>query len=276
MSITIALIHMKMRLLAKRANMDKARKLIKQAAVKGAKIVVLPSMVNVAPFYLVYPPARAKYIAKNQAERIPGSTSDFLSMTAVENGVYIIAGPIIERAGPRLFLTTIVLGPDGDIAAKYRKIAVNSRDEELGISGGREFHVIDAGVRKAGLMAEDDIYYPEIARSLLVKGATLFITPLRIGDNVQRTELILSARAVENHTPILAVGGILETSDRYIEMPTMVIHPDKGVDEKMSNEESFILVEVSPKPDSQSLIDGTLLLAKNLSQIYCRAFRQSI
>ncbi|HIQ55341.1 MAG TPA: carbon-nitrogen hydrolase family protein, partial [Pyrodictium sp.] len=47
MTITVALLHMKLKPLAKRSNLEKARKLIKEAAVRGAKLVVLPSFFNI-------------------------------------------------------------------------------------------------------------------------------------------------------------------------------------------------------------------------------------
>ena len=266
---------MKMKLLAKKANLDKARKLVKEAALKGAKIVVLPSMVNVSPFYLNYPPARAKNVARNQAERIPGSTTDYLSMTAVENGVFLIAGPIIERAGPRLFLSTVVIAPDGSITAKYRKMAINGLDEELGVSSGKTLYVLKNTSRKIGIMAEDDVYHPEIARSLLLMGSTLLIASLRIGDPVNRAKLLLMARAAENQVPVLAVGGALETNERYVEMPTFVVHPELGIRDEMKEEENYILVEVSDKPDNKRDIVEAMLKAKTLSQIYCKTAKES-
>ena len=79
MPITVALIHMRLKPLAKKSNLEKARKLVKEAALKGARLAVLPAFVNIGPFFLHYPRTRNRAITRNQAERIPGNTFEYLS-----------------------------------------------------------------------------------------------------------------------------------------------------------------------------------------------------
>jgi predicted amidohydrolase len=268
---------MKLRLLTKKSNLEKARKLTREAAAKGAKLVVLPAFVNTAPFYLYYSMQRNKVIAKNQAERVPSMTSEYLSMIAAESGVYLVAGPIIERAGPRLFLTTLIISPTGEIISKYRKMVINGVDRELGISAGRTPFVLDQLGRSMGIMAEDDLYYPEVARTLVMMGATALVTSLRIGDPVDKIRLMLLARSMENHVPILAVGGALETPDKYYETPTMVVDPEKGiVDEVKDTEDTFVLVEMVERPDNLREIYEETLRTKTLASALCRAARENI
>ena len=277
MTITVALLHMKLKPLAKRSNLEKARKLIKEAALRGAKLVVLPSYFNIGAFYLHYPPHRTKTIARNQAEKIPGATIEQLSGIALENGVYIVAGPIIERAGPKLFLTTVIIAPNGTIVAKYRKIGVNGLDSELGISPGRQLCIFDRLPRVFGIMAEDDIYFPEIARSLVMMGATALIVSLRHGDDVEKVKLVLRARSIENNVPILAVGGAFETVDKYVEVPTFVVDPNKGVIEELREDvDTYMLVEVVENPENMRDIVQATMMAKSLSHIYCKIARETV
>ncbi|KSW12500.1 amidohydrolase [Pyrodictium occultum] len=277
MPITVALVHMRLKPLAKKSNLEKARKLVKEAALKGARLVVLPGFVNVGPFFLHYPRTRNRAVTRNQAERIPGNTFEYLSMVALENGVYLVAGPIIERAGPKIFLTTVVIAPNGTLLAKYRKIASNGLDEELGISPGRSLVVVDEVGRSIGLLAEDDIYYPEVARSLLLEGATVFIASLRPGEDEHRVKLSLLARSVENNVPILAVGSVFETVDKIVEMPTMVVEPQSGIVEEINEpKDTFLLVEVMEQPSNIRDIIDTSLRAKALSSIYCKAAKDSL
>ncbi len=277
MPITVALIHMRLKPLARKTNLERARKLVKEAAMKGARLVVLPAFVNIGPFFLHYPRNRNKAITRNQAERIPGSTFEYLSMVAIENGVYLIAGPIIERAGPKIFLTTMIISPSGSLMAKYRKIASNGLDEELGISSGRQVVVVDEIGRSMGIMAEDDIFYPEIARSLLLEGATLFVTSLRPGLDTNRIKLMLMSRSVENSVPILAVGSVFETIDNIVEIPTMVVDPNKGIIEEISEpKDTYLLVEVVEQPSNIKDIVETSMRAKTLSHIYCKVAKESL
>lgn len=275
MPITIALVHMKLKPLAKRSNLEKARKLVKDAAAKGARLVVLPSLVNIGQFFLYYPRNRNRIITRNQAERIPGSTYEYLSMVAIENGVYIIAGPVLERAGPRIFLTTMVIAPNGSLVARYRKLTSNSIDGELGISPGNVTLVFSDLGRSIGILAEDDIYYPEITRSLLLGGATAFIATLRPGDDASKAKLTLLVRSAETNAPILAVGGVFETNENVIDMPTMVIDPVKGIVEEINEpKDTFLLVEMVDEPSNINEILEAVQKAKMLAGIYCKAAKE--
>ncbi|BEP18463.1 carbon-nitrogen hydrolase family protein [Pyrofollis japonicus] len=277
MTITVALIHMRLKPLAKKSNLEKARKLVRDAALKGANLAVLPSFVNTGPFFLYYPRTRNQSIARNQAERIPGSTYEYLSMMAIENGIYIVAGPIVERAGPKMFLTTLIIMPNGALLAKYRKIAPNIVDEDIGISPGREIVVFNDAGRAMGLLAEDDIYYPEIARALLLSGATAMIATLRPGEDVNKVKLSLLARSIENRVPILAVGGAFETVENVIDIPTMVIDPQNGIVEEINEpKDTFLLVEVMDKPSNMKEIIEASLKAKTISTILCKAAKESL
>ncbi len=277
MPITVALIHMRLKPLAKRSNLEKARKLVKDAAMKGARLVVLPSFVNVGPFFLYYPRNRNRTITRNQAERIPGSTYEYLSMVAIENGVYIIAGPILERAGPKIFLTTMIIAPNGSLVARYRKLASNGVDEDLGISPGRGVLVFNDLGRSIGIMSEDDIYYPEVARSLLLEGATAFIVTLRPGDNVNKIRLALLARSMESNVPVLAVGSVFETVDNVIDVPSMVIDPNEGIVEEINEpKDTFLLVEMVDQPSNIKDIIEAGLRAKTLAGIYCKVAKESL
>ncbi len=277
MPITVALIHMRLKPLAKRSNLEKARKLVKDAAMKGARLIVLPSFVNVGPFFLYYPRNRNRTITRNQAERIPGSTYEYLSMVAIENGVYIIAGPILERAGPKIFLTTMIIAPNGSLVARYRKLASNGVDEDLGISPGRGVLVFNDLGRSIGIMSEDDIYYPEVARSLLLEGATAFIVTLRPGDSVNKIKLALLARSMESNVPVLAVGSVFETVDNVIDVPTMVIDPNEGIVEEINEpKDTFLLVEMVDQPSNIKDIMEAGLRAKTLAGIYCKVAKESL
>ena len=277
MPITVALTHMRLRPLAKKSNLEKARKLVREAALKGAKLVVLPSFENIGHFFLHYPRTRSRAITRNQAERIPGNTFEYLSMVALENGVYIIAGPIIERAGPKIFLTTMVISPNGSLIAKYRKVASNGLDEELGISPGKQTVVIDDMGRSIGIMAEDDIFYPEVARSLLLEGATALIVTLRPGEDISRVKLALMARSIENNVPNLADGSVFEAAERVVEIPTMVVDPQNGIVEEVNEpSDTYILVEVMEQPSNIQDIVRASLMAKALASIYCKAAKESL
>ncbi len=234
----IAIAHLTLKLMSKKQNFDKIKKAVQEAKVKGAKTVILPPMLNVGPVLSFFGPAQCRSIIKNHAERIPmGNTTNMLTSLAVSNGVFLIAGPIIERAGPRVFLTSIAISPTGMIMGKYRKIILNPGDKSLGISPGKTLEMISIK-EKYGLLLENDLMYPEIARGLTVLGSTILLSYLRPEPAFdKRIKKILEARSIENNLPLIAVGGAVKSQDQILgETPSLIFDPSEGLLEEITME----------------------------------------
>lgn len=255
----IAVAHLKTRIGAKRTNMEHVKRIIKEAKQKGVRIIVLPSMFNSGPIidYLSQP--RLKYAMRSQAERIPGPTTDQLSAYAIDSSIYIVGGPIIERAGPKLFLTMVIVGPDGSILGKYRKIVLSAKDEEAGISSGRELIYFNLD-RKYGILAEDDLLTPEIPRSLSITGANTLITTIRVKPENRIIHYILITRALENNVPIIAAGGIAENQGEIAgEVVSLIFDPKEGMlGYAEGDEEQLVLADV-PNIKPQQLVSSNSL-----------------
>lgn len=52
-----------------------------------------------------------------------GATCRTLSKLSEKFGVYIVAGPIIERDGVNLYNTSTVWNPKGELTARHRKVS---------------------------------------------------------------------------------------------------------------------------------------------------------
>lgn len=255
----IAVAHLKTRIGAKRTNMEHVKRIIKEAKHKGVRIIVLPSMFNSGPIIDYLPQPRLKYAMRSQAERIPGPTTDQLSTYAIDSSMYIVGGPIIERAGPKLFLTTVIVGPDGSILGKYRKIVLSTKDEEAGISSGRELIYFNLD-RKYGILAEDDLLTPEIPRSLSITGADTLITSIRVKPENRIIHYVLITRALENNVPIIAAGGIAENQGEIAsEVMSLIFDPKEGMlGYAEGDEEQLVLADI-PNIKPQQLISSNSL-----------------
>ncbi len=234
----IALAHLTLKLMSRKTNFEKVRKAVHEAKVKGAKTVILPSMINVGPLLSFYTPAQCRGVIKNHAERIPtGTTMNLLTTVAVSNGVFIIAGPMLERAGPKVFLTSVAVSPTGNIIAKYRKIIMNPGDRQIGLSPGKDLQVI--GIKENyGVLLENDVLFPEISRALTIIGASLLLSFLRIEPVFdKRMEKVLEARSIENNLPLVALGGAAKSHDELLgETPSLIFDPSDGLLEKITIE----------------------------------------
>jgi predicted amidohydrolase len=187
-------------------NLETAERLIRAAASSGAELVALPELWSCHGLERVY---------KENAEPIPGPTTDFLSDLAHELGVYLLGGSILEGdASPRkLHNTSTFFTPDGEMSAVYRKIHlfdVKAPDREYleseTIAPGAEIATAKAGAATLGLSVCYDLRFPELYRLLALRGAEVLMVPaaFTLQTGKDHWELLLRARAVENQAYVVA------------------------------------------------------------------------
>lgn len=162
--------------------------LIKKAAAERADLICLPEYVTCTGNQI--PPPGA-------AEPIPGPSTDYFGKLAKEHGVYIVAG-LVERDGPLVYNTAALLGPDGDLVGKYRKVCPTDGEIEDGIAPGTEYPVFDTRFGKVGMMICWDVHFPEVARRLSNGGAEIIAMPIAGGNPA-----LARARAIENQVYLL-------------------------------------------------------------------------
>jgi predicted amidohydrolase len=191
----------------KEANVATALELIDRAAGSGARLVALPEV------WTHLGPDAGSHEA---AEPIPGPTIERLAERARRHGIYLHCGSIYERAAgePRLFNTTVVVDPRGQIVAKYRKIHMYDVDLASGESyresatnaPGDEIVTFDLDGITVGLAICYDLRFPEIFRILALRGAEVIVLPaaftLTTGKDVW--EVLIRARAIENQVFMVA------------------------------------------------------------------------
>ena len=190
----------------KQENLDTAERLIRSAVSAGADLVTLPELWSCHGLEDVY---------KENAEPVPGPTTEFLGALARELGVYILGGSILE-GGPlstKLHNTSTFFGPDGKMSAVYRKIHlfdVRAPDREYleshTIEAGTEVVTAKAGAATVGLSVCYDVRFPELYRLLALRGAEVLAVPaaFTLQTGKDHWELLLRARAVENQAYVVA------------------------------------------------------------------------
>jgi predicted amidohydrolase len=163
--------------------------LIAKAAEQKADLVVLPETLT---YYGTGRPI------EECAESIPGPSTEYFGRLAKQHNLYIVAG-LVERDGKTLYNTAALIGPDGALAGKYRKVSLPRSEIEGGITPGRDYPVFETRFGKVGMMICYDGFFPEVARALTIKGAEVIAWPVW-GCN----PLLASARACENHVYVVS------------------------------------------------------------------------
>jgi predicted amidohydrolase len=166
-------------------------RLVEQAAQEGADVVCLPEGITIVGTGLTYAEA---------AEAVPGPTTAFLGDLARRLHVWIVAG-LYERSGARVYNTAVLVGRDGTLVGRYRKMSLPDEEIEGGITPGSETPVFDTDFGRVGLMICWDSSYPEVARALAARGAEVILMPIWGGE-----ETLVQARAIENQVYVVASG----------------------------------------------------------------------
>ena len=159
----------------------------------------------------------------DQAEPIPGPSTEFFGALAKELQVVIVTS-LFERRAPGLYHNTaVVMEKDGTIAGKYRKMHIPDDpgyyEKFYFTPGDLGFQPIQTSVGKLGVLVCWDQWYPEAARLMALAGAELLIYPTAIGydpndsqDEQERQRMawqtVQRGHAVANGLPVVTVNRV--------------------------------------------------------------------
>ena len=191
---------------------------IRQLAADGAELIVLQELHNGLYFCQT-----ENVDIFDQAEPIPGPSTDFFGALAKELAVVIVTSLFERRAAGLYHNTAVVLEKDGSIAGKYRKMHIPDDpayyEKFYFTPGDLGFHPIQTSVGRLGVLVCWDQWYPEAARLMALQGAELLIYPTAIGydshdtpDEQERQReawtTVQRGHAVANGLPVVAVNRV--------------------------------------------------------------------
>ncbi len=200
-----------------------------EAGRAGCDIICLGEWINLAG-------VRGKAYA-DIAETIPGASTERLGEVAKEHGMYIVAA-LGEREGHAIYNTSVLIGRDGKVKGKYRKVQLPREEIEAGVTPGASYPVFDTDFGRIGMMVCWDNQYAEPARALAIQGAEIILMPIWGGN-----EILTKARAIENQVFVVsssysdrsAVYGpwgevLAEAKERpgiaYVDIDLNEVHPE--------------------------------------------------
>jgi predicted amidohydrolase len=228
-------------------NLEVAERLVFEAAADRAELVVLPEKWTI----LAGPDE-----LRAGAEPLDGPALTAAGDWARELGIHLVAGSIAERVEGRdkLFNTSVLFGPDGEIAAVYRKIhlfdvdvgGVTYRESETE-EPGEEIVMADAGAIPVGLSVCYDLRFPELYRILTVMGARVIAVPAAFTMPTGRDhwEVLVRARAIENQVFVVAADQVGEAPPHYNSFGrSMIVDPWGIVLTQAPDAECFIAADL--------------------------------
>jgi predicted amidohydrolase len=162
----------------KKQNIERALRQLEGAAREGVKLCCLHEYLTAEM------PEKGKTSEDlmKVAERIPGPTIDVLMRKAKELSIYLVAGSIIEVEGGKLYNTSVLISPKGEMVGKYRKMHPEDVDVKYeiscGITPGEGYPVFETEVGKIGIMVDMDATVPVVGEIYALQGAEIICWPV--------------------------------------------------------------------------------------------------
>ncbi|MEU6221016.1 carbon-nitrogen family hydrolase [Streptomyces sp. NPDC047022] len=215
----------------------------------GVDLVVLPELWTTGAF------AYERF--ETDAEPVDGPTCEAMAKAASDAGVWLHAGSIPERSGSdggstddgRLYNTSLIFSPSGELAGVYRKIHRFGFDqgEAVLMGAGSELVTVRLPETTVGVATCYDLRFPEMFRSLVDAGAETLVIPAGWPERRRpHWTLLARARAVENQAYVLACG----TAGTHAGVPqaghSIVVDPWGEVLAEAGAGEEVLTVEFDP------------------------------
>lgn len=237
----------------KEANLNKIEKFLRESDVD---VVVLPELFSTGYFY------DTKEEKEVLAENIPnGITTESLLKIAKDTETYI-AGAILEKEAENLYITAVVVGPNGFVG-KHRKRNLTN-DEKIVYTRGKDSLVFEVKGIKLGVVICFEGWIPESIRELTLKGAQIILHTALICS--EKTLEIMKTRAIENNSYIVVANAC---STEIFKEEAITFRGDSGIIDSNGeilisafNEEKIISYEINNElskikklPDSDDLLE---------------------
>ena len=141
-------------------------------------------------------------------EPVPGGrTTRALLEFARDRGAFLVAG-LAERDGDRVYNAAVVVGPRG-VVARYRKLHLFGKEKLWFDPGDLPLEPVDLGGVTVGVMICFDHFFPEVARTLALRGAQIICHPANLV-LPGMGQLSMRVRAMENRVFTLTANRIGE------------------------------------------------------------------
>jgi len=184
-----------------------------------------------------------------ESEPVDGPTVEIFREKALERKCHILMGSFVENDGGHIYNTALLLGPEGNAAAWYRKIHLfgYQSDERKILSSGRDVVVVDTPWGPSGFSTCYDLRFPEIFRLMVDRGAKFFLVPSAWPlARLDAWRLFNRARAHENLAYLISCNCAGDNAGTQYAGHSMVVDPLGQVIAEGGQKEEVVTAEIDP------------------------------
>ena len=228
----------------------------------GADLVVLPELWVQGGF------AFGSFAAT--AEALDGPTVELLGGAARSLGAWVHGGSLVERSDEgRLYNTSVLLRPDGSLAAAYRKIHLFgfAGGETTVLTAGTEVVTTDLDGTTVALATCYDLRFPELFRAFVDRGAELVLMPAAWPTpRIAHWSLLARARAVEDQAFVVALNGCGDQGGLRLGGRSVVVDPWGVVLAEAGDDEQVLTADLDLAQVAKVRADFPVLADRRLRQ----------
>jgi len=238
-------------------NLKNATRFAHEAFKEECNFLIFPEL------FLTGPPTRNYWMP------LQNKYTEYFSNLAREYSMYIVMGTISEISGEKIYNTSILLGEGGDIVGVYRKNWLWANEKTYAKASNKK-PVFDTRFGKVGINICWDLAFPQVARTMALKGAKIIFTPSfwtkedKYGWMLDKEiiekipthdteslfiDFVVPARAIENevvYVYVNATGEFNHVKGYKLELfgHSQVAAPFYGPIAKLGSEEKLLVSEV--------------------------------
>ena len=199
------------------ANLDRVQRVV--GSCEGTDLLVFPEL-----FLSGYELTDARAVSID----IDGPEVERLCKAARDSGTAIVVGAA-ERVADGVANSALCVSREGELKGVYRKTHLFGAEADSYVAGD-ELVTVELEGRTVGLMICFDVEFPEVARTLALRGADLLISISANPEAFRRDhEVFVPARALENGVPHLYVNRVGRQEDISFCGTSMAIDPEGTV-----------------------------------------------
>ena len=250
-----------------KANLMEACRLIAEAAIQGADLVVLPECFAL----MAMNDHENTRVAEVQGQ---GEIQDAIRQCAIDNGVWIVAGsiPLKTENQQKTNIASLMFNSQGEIVARYNKIhlfdvdisatadnGINNTIEESyresdTYEAGKDIVVVDTPFGRIGLSICYDLRFPMLYQEMVKQGAQIFLIPAAFTHATGEIhwEPLLRARAIENQCYVIAPAqGGYHVNGRHTYGHSMAVDYLGEIQESHLNGSGIVTIKIDLKAQQQ-------------------------
>ncbi|WP_408897571.1 nitrilase-related carbon-nitrogen hydrolase [Nocardioides sp. R1-1] len=215
---------------------------LSETGLRAADLLVLPEMWTAGYFSF------EQYATR--AEPFEGPTLGAARTWAVTLQTFVHLGSFVEvDTEGRLHNTSVVVGPDGGVVTRYRKVHLfgyGSRESEL-LTPGDGLGLGPVVGPATGITTCYDLRFPELYRSLVDEGAEqVVVCAAWPAARVEHWRLFTSVRAVEQQVSLIACNAVGEQQGVALAGHSRVVAPTGEVLVEAGADEGFTYADLDP------------------------------